>query len=406
MTDPRVRRQRVVASMVLAMLLVIAIVVVLKPRSRPAATAKAPAAPTATTRNAGDIAASLRDSAGRVWSPVAGAPLSTNIYSADRTLAPAVTNARSAVYVPNSDQSTLDVINPVTRTVVDHIKVGRNPQHVVPAWDLQRLYVANDLANSLTPLDPRTGKRAGADIPVDDPYNMYFTPDGASAIVVAEAHHKLDFRDPHTFALRTSVPVQCAGVDHLDFSADGSYLIASCEFSGDLVKVDVRTHTVLSYLHVGGKPQDVKVDPGGVIFYVADMILGGLHEIDGATFTKVGFLPTGLETHGLYPSRDATVMYVTNRGGIDRNGSVSVVNFTTRQVVETWSLPDTTPDMGGVSVDGKQLWLSGRYTRKVYVIDTTNGRLLASIRVGRGPHGLCVWPQPGRYSLGHTGIMR
>ena len=81
--------------------------------------------------------------------------------------------------------------------------------------------------------------------------------------------------------------------------------------------------------------------------------------------------------------------------------------FRTRQVVNTWQLPmPASPDMGGVSADGGTLWLSGRYNAVVYAIDTSTGKLRAEIPVGDGPHGLCVWPQPGRYSLGHTGIMR
>ena len=319
---------------------------------------------------------------------------------------PAVAGAKDLVYVPNSDAGSLDVIDPHTRKVVDHFAVGRLPQHVVPSWDLKTLYVTNDLSNSLTPIDPATGRRAGPDIPVDDPYNMYFTPDGTSAIVVAEAHQRLDFRDPHSFALQQRVDLDCRGVDHIDFSADGSYLIATCEFSGRLVKIDLRTRTVVGYLTTGGQPQDIKVDPAGKVFYVADMAAGGLQEIDGDQFRKIGFLPTGPETHGLYPSRDAKTMYVSNRGGPSAHGSVSVVDFTTRTVTATWPIHHGTPDMGNVSADGTVLWLSGRRSNEVYAIDTRSGKVLARIPVGAGPHGLCVWPEPGRYSLGHTGILR
>jgi hypothetical protein len=73
--------------------------------------------------------------------------------------------------------------------------------------------------------------------------------------------------------------------------------------------------------------------------------------------------------------------------------------------VATWHVGGS-PDMGGVSADGNVLWLSGRYNREVYAISTRGGRVLARIPVGAAPHGLCVWPQPGRYSLGHTGILR
>jgi len=136
-------------------------------------------------------------------------------------------------------------------------------------------------------------------------------------------------------------------------------------------------------------------------------VRNGLHEVDGASFTKVGFLPTGPEAHALYPSRDARFLYVSNRGGTPNRGSVSVVDFTSRQVVATWPIPPpSTPDMGGVSPDGRMLWLAGRRTSEVYGLDTADGKLVARIKVGVGPHGLCVWPQPGRYSLGHTGILR
>ena len=341
--------------------------------------------------------------------PVQPGATPVNVYAADgpgMLTGPAL-RALPRVYVPNSDAGTVDVIDPATATVVDHFRVGRNPQHVVPSWDLSTLYVTNDLSNSLTPIDPVTGKVGGPDIPVDDPYNLYFTPDGTSAIVVAEAHHHLDFRDPHTFALQQSVPVDCEGVDHIDFSADGTYLLATCEFSGQVLKLDVASRTVVGYLDTGGAPQDIKLEPAGHVFYVADMTAGGLHEIDGDSFELVGFLPTGPETHGLYPSRDARLLYVSNRGGKRARGSVSVVDFATRQVVATWPIPGGgTPDMGGVSADGTTLWLSGRRSHVVYSFDTATGALRSRVPVGAGPHGACVWPQPGRYSLGHTGILR
>jgi DNA-binding beta-propeller fold protein YncE len=152
-----------------------------------------------------------------------------------------------------------------------------------------------------------------------------------------------------------------------------------------------------------GMPQDVKLSPDGRVFYVADMHARGLWEINGDRLKVIGFLHTGAGVHGLYPSRDARFLYATNRG----EGSISVVSFRRRRVVTTWRIPGGgSPDMGGVSADGKVLWLSGRYSGVVYAISTRTGRLLARIPVGSGPHGLCVWPQPGRYSLGHTGILR
>jgi YVTN family beta-propeller protein len=335
-------------------------------------------------------------------------PTVTNVYRADGAtdISPAIRADPALVYVPNSMSNTVSVISQRTLKVIATFPTGALPQHVTPAWNLRRLWVDNDLGNTLTPINPRTGQ-PGKPVPVEDPYNLYFTPDGHFAIVVAERLQQLDFRNPTTMQLihSLSVPV-CRGVDHMDFSADGRYAYASCEFSGRMIEVDLRTQRVIATLalHNGSSsPQDVKLSPDGRTLYVADQLAGGLWEINPKTFRLIGFLPTGAGAHGLYPSRDSRVMYVSDRAA----GKISVVSFRSRHVVATWTLPQpASPDMGGVSADGRTLWLTGRYNAVVYAIDTRNGHLRAAIPVGSGPHGLCVWPQPGRYSLGHTGIMR
>lgn len=329
-----------------------------------------------------------------------------DIYSADRPnqLSSEVRNFPARVYVPNSESNSVDVIDPSTFRVIDHFEVGKQPQHIVPSYDLKTLWVLDDKGNALTRIDPATGK-IGETVPVDDPYNLYFTPDGQEAIVVAESLHRLDFRDAHTMALKYSLPVPCDGVNHLDFSADGRYFVASCEFDGRLLKVDVASRTVVGTLRFAphSMPQDVRVSPDGQVFYVADMGLGGVHEIDGLHFSVEGFLRTGKGAHGLYVSRDSKFLYVSNRG----EGSISLLDLDKRKVVKKWRIPHGgSPDMGGLSADGNVFWLSGRYDSEVYAFDTRSGKLMARIAVGKGPHGLCVYPQPGRYSLGHTGVFR
>ncbi|VWC77560.1 YncE family protein [Burkholderia contaminans] len=343
-----------------------------------------------------------------------------NLYSEAQAgrMSAAVAGALPRIYVPNLRSNDVYVIDPATYQVVDRFAVGRSPQHVVPAWDLQTLWVANNAEGrtdgSLTPIDPKTGK-PGQPVSVDDPYNMYFTPDGQDAIVVAEAHARLDFRDPKTMALKSSLDVpHCKGINHADFSIDGRYALFTCEFGGKLAKIDFVNRKVVGYLELDrkGMPQDIRVSPDGKVFYVADMMADGVYVIDGDAFTKLGFIPIGVGTHGLYPSRDGTKLYIANRGSNrvhgprHGKGSVSVLDFATRQVVATWPIPGGgSPDMGNVSADGTTLWLSGRFDDVVYAIDTASGAV-RSIPVGMEPHGLTVWPQPGRYSLGHTGNMR
>ena len=374
-----------------------------------------------------------------------------NLYSEigpDR-ISPAIQSDPARIYVPNLRSNDVYVIDPAAMKVVDRFKVGLSPQHIVPAYDLRTLWVTNNAEGrpdgSLTPIDPRTGK-PGAAVPVDDPYNMYYTPDGKSAIVVAEARKRLDFRDPKTMAAQYSVDVPgCPGINHADFSVDGRTAYFTCEFAGSIAKIDLVGHKVEGYLHLqmpatrfretkgaprtgegqvwepgatevctvtSGMPQDVRSSPDGRRLYVADMHADGVHVVDTASFTKVGFIPTGLGAHGLYPSRDGRRLYVANRGSHRihgpqlGDGGVSVIDFASEKVVARWAVPGGgSPDMGNVSADGKWLWLAARYDNVVYRFDTTTGEV-RQIKVGAEPHGLTVWPQPGRYSLGHTGNLR
>jgi YVTN family beta-propeller protein len=337
----------------------------------------------------------------------AARPTALDVYAHTRAgdLAAQLRGNPARVYVPNSRSDTVDVIDQRTARIVRHFPVGGLPQHVTPSWDLRTLWVTNDTGNSLTPIDPRTS-RPGHPVPVRDPYNLYFTTDGHRAIVVAEAHRALDFREPHTMHLTKSLKLpMCAGADHMDFTADGRLALVSCEFAGRVVVVDLRRERYVRSidLRAAAMPQDVKLSPDGRTFYVADMASNGVWLIDARRMRKDRFQATGRGAHGLYPSRDGKNLYVSNRGA----GTITVISLRTRRPVRTWRLPGGgSPDMGGVSADGRVLWLSGRYDSEVYAISTATGRLLHRIHVGDAPHGLCVWPQPGRYSIGHTGILR
>ena len=322
------------------------------------------------------------------------------------------------IYVPNSLSDTVTEINPHTHAIIRTFAVGGEPNHITPSWDGSVLWVNNTYGNSLTPINPRTG-RPGRPVPVADPYNLYFTPDGKNAMVMAEALARIDFRNPRTMRLRYSMPVPCAGVNHMDFTANGHYAMASCEFSAKLLWINIKKHRVVKTLTLGkplsapmggagpghpySMPQDVRLSANGKIFYVADMAANGIWLIDAHRFKLIRFMHTGAGTHGFMVSRNGKYLYISNRG----EGSVSVLDFATNRLVHKWRIPGGgSPDMGGVSPNGKQMWWSGRYNGVVYEMSTVNGHLLAEIPVGAGPHGLCVFPQPGRYSLGHTGNFR
>ena len=338
--------------------------------------------------------------------------------------------ARSLVYVPNTLANTVQVIDPKTFRVIGTYPTGREPQHVVPSWDMKTLWVNDDIGNDMVPIDPKTG-RPGKRVQVQDPYNLYFAPDGSRAMAMAERLRRIDVLNPRTMALERSLPVPCRGVNHADYSADLSFFLASCEFSGKLLVIDRQATKVVAVINLnatatpgatspgaamamGGArsnlepgasamPQDVRLTPDGTRFLVADMLRNGIWVINAMTQRIERFIHTGLGAHGIYPDREGRRMFVSNRDA----GSVSVLDASSLAITATWRIPGGgSPDMGGVTADGSQLWLSGRYNAEVYVLNTTTGALIRRIRVNAGPHGLLVWPQPGSFSLGHTGNTR
>ncbi|MDQ6851037.1 MAG: hypothetical protein M3070_14045 [Actinomycetota bacterium] len=379
-----------------------------------ARSSSSPAPGSATTTASNSPASSQPAAARRATNGLPGMPAVVdprNVYAADRpgNVSPAIASDRAYVYVPDTNNNDVKVIDQHTMKVVATFPGGNEPQHVVPSYDLRTLYVTADKpgSGSLIPIDPHTGK-PGRKISVDDAYNMYYTPNGRYAIVVQESYTRLAFFNPHSWVRHDILKTPaCRGIDHMDFTADGTKLLVSCEFANAMAVVDVATHKLLKMVrlhHVAhGMPQDVKLSPDGRVFYVADMTANGIYVIDAKTFRVRRFQPTGVGAHGLYISRDAKRMFVTNRD----EGTITVIDLATGRPEAKWVLPGGgSPDMGNISADGKVLWLSGRYDNVVYAINAKTGHLIAKIPVGSGPHGLCVWPIPGRYSLGHTGILR
>jgi YVTN family beta-propeller protein len=308
------------------------------------------------------------------------------------------------VYVPNSTAGTVDVIDPLTFKVIDHYAVGFIPHHIAPAWDMSELYVDNEGSSKLTVIDIHTGRPSGQSISIPFPYNLYFTPDGTKAIDVVERLERIEFRDPHNgWSLIKSVAIPWPGADHLDFSADGSYLMISAEYSGVVARVDVVNMRLDGFVRVGGLPIDVKLSPDGRYFFVTNQGRMGVSVIDPVAMKEIQFIPTGRGAHGLQVSRDTKSLYVSNR----LEGSFSVIDFATRTVVAKWQIPGGgSPDMLQLSPDGTQLWASGRYSRTVYVMSTVDGSLLAKIPVGSEDHGLTYFPNVGLHSLGHNGVYR
>jgi YVTN family beta-propeller protein len=341
--------------------------------------------------------------AGRWQRPSAGPTPIVNVYQGTMgaSIAPYLARFPERVYVPDStDKGMVEVIDPATFKVVARLAVGMNPYHVTPSWDMTHLYIGNETSGTLTPIDPATGS-AGSTIKVPHPYNLYYPPDGNTAIVVAERERRLVIMDPNTWTELGSIAIPWPGVDHLDFSADGRYALASTEFAGVVVKIDLVSRAVAGTVVVGGLPIDIRLSPDASVFYVANQGRGGVSVIDPVAMKEVAFIATGRGAHGFQLSRDTTRLYVSNR----LDGTISVIDMVSREVVAKWHTGGS-PDMMQISPDGGLLWVSGRFDRAVYVVDTATGALVKTIHVGNQPHGLSYFPNVGRFSLGHNGVYR
>lgn len=335
--------------------------------------------------------------------PPAATGLAINIWANTKTgspLPPPVATLPPRVYVPDELAGNITVIDPATFQVIDRYPSGKTSHHVGPSPDFLHLYANNMGSSTLSEIDAITGKLI-RNIPAAVPYNLYFTTDGTKAIVAAEPQNTLDFYDPHTWQLLRRVQIAGSGVDHLDMSADGRYLLVTTEFDGQVVKVDTVNMRVVAALRVGGQPIDVKAAPDGSVFYVANQSRNGVSVIDPVTMRELAFIPTAAGAHGLAVSRDTSYLYIANRLA----GTISVLEFATNNIVNTWNIGGS-PDMLQVTPDGSQLWASGRFNGQVYVVDTRNGERIQTIGTGIAPHGLTYFPQPGIISLGHNGVYR
>jgi YVTN family beta-propeller protein len=326
---------------------------------------------------------------------------------ASGVLDPRVADLPPRVYVPNEGSNDVAVIDPATFEIVGRFTAGAAPEHISPDWDLSKLYVSNMNGATLTVIDPETEKATDT-MEVPFPYNLFFTPDGSKAIVVADylgidmvADNGLYFYDRETWELIKFVQVPWPGVNHLDFSADGSYLMVTTESAGAVVKIDTTSLEILGTVDVGGSPLDIRLGPNGDVFYVANQGTHGVDVIDAEKMEAVDFIPTSNGAHAFAFSRDASRLFVTNR----LENTISVIDLATNTVVDTWE-GGGSPDMATVSPDGSQLWISNRFHGTVTVYDPETGEQLANIATGGNPHGLTYWPQPGTISLGHNGNMR
>ncbi|WP_395110880.1 YncE family protein [Actinomadura sp. SCN-SB] len=328
-----------------------------------------------------------------------------NVYAAagPGMLAPTARGLPPRVYVPNAATGTVDVIDQQTGRLAGRIRVGGTPDLIVPSGDLRRLWVTDLDGGVFRPVAPSPARR-GEPLRISRPGVLYFSPDGRTAIVPAARPGRVDFRHPRSMEPLGTLRLPCTSAYRAGFSADGSSLVTTCPASRKLVRVDLARRAVTAGLKLprGARPGDLRLSPDGRTFLVADPAKGGLWTVDAARLRATGFVRTGPGAHGLVFDRSHRRLFV-----IGRDGTVSAYDLAGGTVSRLFRSPGGRPLLaGGVSPDGGALWLSDPLNGTVYALSTQTGRPFRKVRVGGHPGSPCVHPQPGRVSLGGTGLYR
>ncbi len=303
--------------------------------------------------------------------------------------------ARPPIFVLNSLDADVSVVDPVSFTVVKRFPTGKEPHHLYLSPDEKSLIVANALGDSLTFFDPRTAavQRVVRDVP--DPYHLRFSPDMKWFVTVANRLNHIDIYrwDGNELALAKRIP-SGKTPSHIWIDSKSTIAYATMQDSNELVAVDLATQTLKWRFKTGEMPADV--------FGTADdkYLLVGLtgsdgvevFDVSGAQPKLVKKIPTGEGAHAFRALGDGRHVLVSNRVA----NTIHKIDLSALQAVAEFKAPGG-PDCMEVTADGKLLLVSSRWIKKMSVIDLATGKLVRQVKVGKSPHGIWTLDHAKRF---------
>lgn len=291
------------------------------------------------------------------------------------------------VFVLNSLQADISVIDPQTWTERGRIATGKEPHHLYLTPDEKSLIVANALGDSLTFVDPRTAQVQQVVHGILDPYHLRFSPDMKWLVIAANRLNHVDFYrwdgSRPTLVQRVSTGKTPS---HLWIDAASRVLYASMQDSNELVAIELATQKILWRTPTGELPADVYGSPDGKQVFVG--LTGSnsveVFDISGPQPRSTQRIKTGDGAHAFRAAGDGRHVFVSNRVA----NTISKIDMQTQRVVDSYPAPGG-PDCMEVSADGRWLYVTARWARKLLVIDTVERKVVQSVKVGKSPHG--VW---------------
>ncbi len=295
------------------------------------------------------------------------------------------------VFVLNSLDATISVIDPRSWTETRRIPTGKEPHHLYLSPDERSLLVANALSDSLTLVDPVTAQVQRTITGVSDPYHLRFSPDMKWLVTAANRLNHIDIyrwegvQAPEPLKLAARVPA-ARTPSHLAIDSRSSTVFASLQDSDELLAVDLANQKPRWRVAVGKMPADVYLTPDDRLLFVGltgDRFVE-VYDVTGAAPKLVRRIETGEGAHAFRARGDARHLFVSNRVA----NTISKIDTQTLSVVESYAAPGG-PDCMDMLSDGKTILVSSRWARKLSVIDTEKKQVVRQVPVGRSPHG--VW---------------
>ena len=300
---------------------------------------------------------------------------------------PSLAAAPPPIFVLNSLDATVSVVDPADWSEKQRIPTGKEPHHLYLSPDESSLLVANSAGDSLTFLDPRTAAVQRVVYGIIDPYHLRFSPDMKWFVTAGNRLNHIDIYrwDGKEPKLVKRIP-SGKTPSHIWIDGKSTTAYVSMQDSDELVAVDLASQTIRWRTPTGPMPADIFGIQDGKTLLVGLTGSDGVQIFDvaGAQPIPVGKILTGKGAHAFRSAGDGRSVFVSNRVA----NSISRIDLQTLHVVDTYPVPGG-PDCMDVSADGKTLYVTSRWARKLSVIDLASHTVVRQVAVGRSPHG--VW---------------
>ncbi|MEI8169000.1 MAG: YncE family protein [Rhodoferax sp.] len=291
------------------------------------------------------------------------------------------------VFVLNSLEASISVIDPVSWKEIKRIPTGKEPHHMYLTPDEKSLIIANALSDSLLFVDPKTAEVQRTVTGILDPYQLRFSPDMKWFVTVANRLNHVDIYHWDGVNLTLAKRIATGKTpSHLWIDSKSSTVFATMQDSDELVLIDLPTQTLKWRGKTGAMPADVFGTPDDKFLLIG--LTGGegveVYDVTGAAPKLVKLIPTGQGAHAFRGAGDKHHVFVSNRVA----NTISKIDYQTMTVVEKYPAPSG-PDCMDVSADGHFIYVASRWAKKLTVIDTQLRQVVRQVNVGKSPHG--VW---------------